>query len=200
MASNGMATQESRIKFKPRTTTHEIQPDAPEGEWQARILKGKSKALVTQKGDPRLIMQLKLEKAEDEKNEKFQGAEVSFSVIFFDDDDPERKRACNLMKGRLRGLCEAVDVEYADVYPTDIRDDHPDKVFGFRKLFDALEGKTLHLWTRHNRRAQESGEEVVDTEIAFRAPGAGLVTKAVEGGDEDRPGRNKKAAGKGGRR
>lgn len=199
MASNGMATQESRIKFKPRTTTHEIQPDAPEGEWQARILKGKSKALVTQKGDPRLILAIKLEKAEDEKNEKFQGAEVSFSVIFFDDDDPERKRACNLMKGRLRGLCEAVDVEYADVYPTDIRDDHPDKVFGFSKLFTALEGKTLHLWTRHNRRAQESGEEVVDTEIAFRAPGAGLVTKTEDTDDEDRPGRKAKA-GKGGRR
>lgn len=190
--ANGTAQQESRIKFKPRTTTHEVQPDAPEGEWQGRILKGKSKALVTQKGDPRVLFQIKLEKAEDEKNEKYQGAEVTNSILFFDDEDPERKRAANMMKSRLRALCEAVDVEYADVYPTDIRDDHPDKVFGFRKLFDALEGKTLHLWTRHNRRTQESGEEVVDTEISFRAPGAGLVTRSEETDEDERPGRKAK--------
>jgi hypothetical protein len=185
---------EKVLKFKPRKSSVENIPDAPEGEWEARIPKGKCKVLVTQKGDPRLIIPFKLEKAEDEKNESFQGSEVQMSVIIFDDADNEKRRGANMMKDRLRNLCNAVDVDFGDVYPTDIEDDT-----SFKPLFGALEGKTLTIWTVHTTRQNESGETLTDTEIRFKKPGSGLVTKgANDDEDEDeKPGKKKAAAGGG---
>lgn len=188
--ANGQTTTEKKIQFKPRKTSTEIQPDAPEGEWEAMIPKGKCKVLVTQNGDPRLIIPHKLLKAEDEKNVSHQGAEVNQSVIIFDDEDPEKRRGANMMKGRLRALCEAVDVEFADVYPDEVSD-----ASDFDKLFAALEGKKLTIWTVHTKRQAQSGEEVTDTEIRYKKPGAGLVTKGAGGDeDDDRPGKKKPAA------
>ena len=164
--ANGTATQEKKLAFKPRKTSTEIQPDAPEGEWQARIPKGKCKCLVTQKGDPRLIIPFKLEKAEDEKNESHEGSEVSLSIIVFDDEDPAKRRGANMMKSRLRALCEAVDVDWTEVYPTEVND-----TSDFDALFSALEGKTLTVWTIHTKRANEqTGETIRRPRCASASP------------------------------
>jgi hypothetical protein len=192
--ANGTQTQEKKLQFKPRKSSTEIQPDAPEGEWESLIPKGKCKVLVTQKGDPRLIIPFKLEKAEDEKNEPFQGSEVSMSIIIFDDADPEKRRGANMMKGRLRALCEAADLDFGEVYPTEVND-----ASDFDPLFRALEGKRLTVWTVHTKRTAESGEEVTDTEVRFKKPGAGLVTKGASDDDDERPGK-KASAKKGARR
>jgi hypothetical protein len=185
---------DKKLAFKPRKSSTENIPDAPEGEWEARIPKGKCKTLVTQKGDPRLIIPFKLEKAEDEKNETFLGSEVSMSVIIFDDADNEKRRGANMMKDRLRSLCNAVDVDFGDVYPTSIESEED-----FKPLYSALEGKTLTIWTIHTTRTNDSGETITDTEIRFKKPGSGLVTKGAEGDEDEKPGKKKPAA-KAGRR
>ena len=184
---------EKVLQFKPRKSSHENIPDAPEGEWEARIPKGLCKVMVTQKGDPRLIIPFKLEKAADEKNVTYQGSQVQMSVIIFDDEDNEKRRGANMMKDRLRNLCNAIDVDFKEVYPEEIKD-----AGDFAALFHAIEGKTLTIWTQHSSRTTESGEVLVDTEIRFKKPGAGLVIKGTEkDDDDDRPGRGKgKANGK----
>ena len=176
---------EKVLAFKPRKTSTEIVPDAPEGEWESRIPKGKCKVTVTQKGDPRLIIPFKLEKAADEKNEPFQGSEVSLSIIVFDEEDNEKRRGANMMKSRLRALCEAVDVEWEEVYPSEVKEPAD-----FDPLFRALEGKTLTIWTMHTTRTNESGETITDTEVRFKKPGAGLVTRGADSDDDDKPAKN----------
>lgn len=183
--ANGTQTTGGKIQFKPRKTSTEIVPDAPEGEWEFLIPKGKCKVVVTQKGDPRLIIPHKLEKAAEEKNETFNGSEVTQAVIVFDDEDNEKRRGANMMKGRLRALCEAVDVDFGETYPTEV-----EKVEDFDPLFRALEGKRGTCWTVHTTRTAESGELITDTEIRYKKPGAGLVTKGADD-DDDKPGKGK---------
>lgn len=187
--SNG--TQDQKLQFKPRKIAKVQQPDAPEGEWGARIPKGKCKMLITRAGDPRLIIPFKLEKAEDEANEKYQGAEVQLSIIVFDVEDATKRKGSNMMVGRLRALCETVDVEFDEVYPDEVTDKSD-----FDKLFTALEGKTLTIWTVHTTRKVESGETITDTEIRFKKPGAGLVTKGADKDEDEAPARGKKTAGR----
>ena len=182
---------EKVLAFKPRKTSTEIVPDAPEGEWESRIPKGKCKMTVTQKGDPRLIIPFKLEKADDEKNEPFQGSEVSMSIIVFDEEDNEKRRGANMMKGRLRALCEAVEVDWEELYPTEVS-----KAEDFDPLFRALEGKTLTIWTVHTTRTNDSGETITDTEVRFKKPGAGLVTKGAVSDDDEKPSKKGKTNGK----
>lgn len=181
---------EKKLAWSPRKTSTEIKPDAPEGEWEAQIPKGKCKVTVTQKGDPRLVIPFKLVTANDEKNEAHQGAEVSFSVIIFDDEDPEKRRGANMMKTRLRNLCIACDVDFGEVYPTEVTEPSD-----FDILFGALEGKKLTIWTVNTkRRNEQTGEEQTDTEIRFSKPGAGLVTKGADDEADERP--KAKAKGK----
>jgi hypothetical protein len=187
--ANGTATQqEGKLRFKPRKTSTEQIPDAPEGEWEALIPKGKCKFTVTQNGDPRIIIPFKLVKAEDEKNETYQNSEVNLQVIIFDDEDNEKRRAANMSKGRLRALCEACDIVFGDVYPSEVSTEHD-----FDKLFAAVEGKKVQVWTVHTTYTNQSNETVQQTEIRFKEPGAGLVTKGVEADDDDgRPGKAKR--------
>lgn len=189
--ANGTQQQGQRIQFKPRKTSTERLPDAPEGEWEALIPKGKCKVLVTQNGDPRVIIPVKLVKAASEENESFQNSEVQFSVIIFDDDDTSKRRAANMMKDRLRQLCEAVEVEFGEVYPTEVSSDQD-----FAKMFGEIEGKKLTVWTVHNKRRSDTGEEIVDTEVRFKQPGTGLVSAKSDDEDEDRPGKKPAAKGK----
>lgn len=192
--SNGTATQQQgKIKFKPRTSSLENHPDAPEGGWAFLIPKGKIRVSTTQKGDPQVVIPHKLTKANEEKNEPFQGSEVQQRIIFFDESTGEGKRNSNMQRDRLRQLCTAVDVDFADVYPTEIKDDS-----SFEPLIKALEGCSGSCWTVHRDRQMENGEKVTNTNVVYREPGAGLVTKSADSDDDDRPG--KKAAAKKGKR
>ena len=190
MANGTQTHDDKKLSWKPRKLSKEILPDAPEGEWEARIPKGKSKVTVTQKGDPRILISFKLEKAADEENEKFQGAEVTFSAIIFDEEDPDRRRASNMMKGRLRALCEWAGVELADVFPEECNSPED-----FKALFDAVEGSTGTVWTVHSKRKAESGEEMTDTEVRFSKPGGGAQARREE--ESDDRGSKKKTAKKG---
>jgi hypothetical protein len=182
---------EKKLAFKPRKTSTEIKPDAPEGEWEALIPKGKCKMLVTKNGDPRLIIPFKLEHAADEKNESFQGSEVAHSIIIFDEDDATKRRGANMMKQRLRALCNALDIDVGHVYPEEVSSEED-----FRPLFDALEGSKLTIWTTHSKRLAESGEEITDTEVRFSKPGSGLVTKGNDDDDDHASSRKGKKGSK----
>lgn len=188
--ANGTATAEKKLQFKPRKTSTEQLPDAPEGEWEALIPRGGCKVVKTQNDDPRVLIPLKLEKAADEANESFQGSVVQLSAIIFDDDDAEKRRAANMSKSRLRALCEACDVDFGEVYPTEVS-----SADDFKPLFDAVEGKRLTIWTKHNTYKNKANEMVTDTEVRFRAPGSGtLESKDADENDDDRPSRTKTKA------
>ena len=62
--------------------------------------------------------------------------------------------------------------------------------------FKAIEGKDLTVWTVHNKRQNDSGEEIVDTEVRFKEPGSGLVTKGADS-DEMPPPPTQKLKAKG---
>ena len=191
--ANSASTQNSKDKkrsWKPRKTSTEIKPDAPDDEWEDPIPKGKCKVLVTQKGDPRLVIPFKLVTANDEKNESHQGSEVSVSIIIFDDEDPEKRRGANMMKTRLRNLCNALDVDFGEVYPTEVNSEED-----FDPLFAAIEGQKLTVWTVNSKRINEStGEEQTDTDVRFSKPGSGLATKGKDDEDEEdvKPAKNAK--------
>lgn len=185
--ANGTTTQDRKLSWKPRKSSKDVLPDAPVGEWEASVLK-KCKVTVTQKGDPRILIPFRLDKAMEEENEKYQGATVTLAIIFFDEEDSEKVRGSNMMKGRLRALCEALDVNYDEVYPENIESEED-----FRPLFDAIEGKKgFTLWTVHNKRTLESGEEVLDTEVRFSKPGRAQPQHA-DAEDEPRGGKGKGA-------
>lgn len=202
--SNGTTQQQTagRMKFKPRTSSLENHPDAPEGGWEFTIPKGKVRFSTTQKGDPQLVIPHKLTVAKEDKNESFQGTEVQQRIIFFDESTGEGKRNSNMQRDRLRQLCTAVGVEFADVYPTNIEDDStPSRPLPscFKPLADALEGTSGECWTVHRTSAMGNGETRTNTNINYKEPGAGLVTRGEESDDDDRPSK-KAAAKKGGKR
>jgi hypothetical protein len=190
--ANGTSTHngDKKLAWKPRKTSTEIKPDAPEGEWEALIPKGKCKVLVTQNGDPRLLIPFKLVTANDDRNEAHQGSEVTFSVIIFDDEDAEKRRGANMMKTRLRSLCNALDIDFGEVYPTEVNEPSD-----FDPLFAAIEGKRITIWTTHSKRLNaQTGEEQTDTEVRFAKPGSGLktVSKDSDEDEDDRPAKTKK--------
>jgi hypothetical protein len=186
--------QTARVQFKPRKTVTEIQPDAPEGEWGALIPKGRTKITTTapeKGGDPVINWEFKLEKAEDEKNEHFQGQVITTRSTFYDASDSNRRKAANMQLTWLRSLCEACDVEFSEVYPEELSS--PDDL---TPPIDAIEGKRITIWTVHRKSQSASGEDMVNVDIRFKKPGAGLVTKTDADDDDDK----KKPAKKGGRR
>jgi hypothetical protein len=185
---NNGTTTERRLSWKPRTSSKEIVPDAPEGEWEASIPKGKIKVTSTQKQDPRLLIPFRLDKAADKANESYQGATVPLSIIFFDEEDPERIKAANMMKVRLRAACEALGVDYDEVYPETIETEED-----FNAIKDAFEGKSATIWTVHTSRKTENGETIVDTDIRFSKPGRASARHEDEE-DEPRKGKGGKTS------
>jgi len=197
--ANGQTESSSRkVEFRPRKFSHDDIPLAPEAKWMGRIVKGTCKATMTGDGDPKLSMPFKLEKADDPAHEKFQGMEIPFSVTLVDDANVKRTRAANFARGRLRTLCEAMDLEFAEVFPGEIK-----SLKDFDPFFRAVEGKLIELWTAENTFRASSGEQVTNIEVRFSAPGAGLATKGDDEEEEEeteeeseRPGRKPKKKAK----
>ena len=154
---------EKKGTFRRRRVSAEIVRDVPEGEWKFLISKGTCRVTVTQAGDPRLLIPFQIEKI-DENDGTLRG-QVTLSVIVFDDEDSEKRHAANMMKSRLRGLCEAVNVDLAVSYPTEVSE-----ASDFDPLFRALEGKRGTCWTVHRKLQAQSGETITDVEARFSKP------------------------------
>lgn len=185
---------QQRLTLKPRKTVTTIQPDAPEGKWEALIPKGKCKIVQTaaeKGGDPGVMLVFKLQEADDEKNRSFQNSELFQRVYFYGADDADHRRAANMNLQFMRGLCEATDLDFADIYPTEISEDGHE----LQELIEALEGKSVTIWTVHRKSKAGNGEEMINVDIRFKEPGAGLVSNDNAGDEEERPGKTKKAAG-----
>ena len=141
----------------------EIAPDAPAGEWEASIPRGKCKVQPTKEDHyPMLIVPIRLDKTDetDEAYEKALGAELSSMIVFFGDEKAQCGLVCREL--RLRQLCEAADVDL-DVIPKVIEDPEND----LEPLIRALEGKKLTVWTVLTTR-KDTGEVVTDVRFQTR--------------------------------
>lgn len=188
-------TQQPKVQFKKRSLTHEQQPDAPEGKWTVTVPKGKSKPVTTaaeKGGDPGILFQLKITKADDEKNESFQGSHLPLRLYFYDGGDPEKRKQANMNLRTATSLAEACELDLKDIYPDEL-----DGEEDLWKIIEKVEGKTFDVWTTH-RTSEFNGEKMINVDIRFREPGSGLATKPSDDEDDERPG--KKPAAKGSKR
>ena len=162
-----------RVKFD----VNEIAPDAPAGEWQVSIPRGKCKVQPTKEDHyPMLIVPIRLD-ATDEDDDVFQkalGSELSSMIVFFGD---EKARAARMSKLRLRQLCEAADVDL-DLVPKVIEDPEND----LEPLIRALEGSKFTAWTTLQTR-KDTGEVV--TEVRFQNPTKALSAAGDDDDDDD---------------
>jgi hypothetical protein len=185
MASNAAATQEKKLSFKPRTMSKTDHPDAPDGGWDAIIPKGRSKASVStdEEKNPVANIVFKLLKADEEENESHQGSEISQRFTWYDIEGyPNRKKADNMNRGRIRGMCEAVELEFDEVYPEEVK-----TMKDIEDFIEAFEGKKLKIYTR-TRTYESNGEQRNQTEVLFRDPNARVGgTAQTDDDNEDRP-------------
>lgn len=172
---------------------NEIAPDAPAGEWQVSIPRGKCKTQPTREERfPMVIVPIRLEKTEEDGEvfEKALGTELS-TFLVFGGKTPQGER---MAKIRIRQLCEAADVDL-DLIPKNIGDDPENELAEFIR---ALEGKKFTAWTKIQTR-KDTGEDV--TELSFVNPSRTLSAKNEddddsEGDDDDDAPESKPARGK----
>lgn len=156
---------------------NEIAPDAPAGEWQVSIPRGKCKVQPTKEDHfPMIIVPIRLDSTEedDEAFQKSLGTELS-TFLVFGAKTPRGERMCKL---RIRELCEAADVDL-DLIPKKLGDDPENEL---EPLIRALEGKKFTAWTKLQAR-KDTGEVV--TEISFRDMNKLLTTGAGDDDDDD---------------
>lgn len=185
-------TQESKLNFKPRKISHEQRPDAPEGKWEASIPKGKSKPVTTapeKGGDPGMLLSIKLDKADDEKNESFQGAIIPLRIYFYDQSDPDKRRGANANLRTATELSEALELELSEIYPDEIKSEQD-----LWDIIEKLEGKHFDVWTVHRKSTMPNGDATINVDLRFKEPGAGLQTRKIDE-DEEEEERPRRAAG-----
>jgi|SRR5271157_907814 len=186
MAAASKQAQTPKIALKPveHYDVNDIAPDAPAGEWDVCVSRGKGKAVATKKGDPMITLYVRLEKTDEEGEEfvKALGTELRTNIIF-----GLTGRGDKMNKQRLRHMCEAADVDI-DVIPKAIR-----TLDDLQPLIRALEGKKFKAWTTI-RLHSDTGEE--ETELQFLNPHGTLAAPSEDEDEEASPGR-KNAKGKG---
>lgn len=170
-------TQDKKMAYaRVSFDVNEIAPDAPAGEWQVSIPRGKCKVQPTKENRfPMVIVPIRLDSTEDDNDEALQkalGAELSVFLVF----GGKTPRGERMGKLRIRQLCEAADVDL-DIIPKDLGED-PDSEL--EPLIRALEGKKFTAWTRLQTR-KDTGE--VTTEVLFQDPNKML--SSAKGGDDD---------------
>ena len=189
-----------KLTYKPTKGSGDLRPGLPAGQWidseiapAAKFTPGQTKA-----GDPMLTFPIKMGKPHEdspEENASFKGAEHTFRIIIYSDDD-KRTGAVNFARRNFRALCEAVGVDYDEVYPKQMKTSDD-----WEPIIEALAGKTIeNLWSTVNERQMDSGEKVLNVDLRFTAP---PETSGGDGGssdDEDEAPARGKAAKKSSRR
>jgi len=167
--NQGKKLEYKRVQFD----VNEIAPDAPAGEWDVSIPRGKCKVQPTREEHfPMIIVPIRLDKT-DEDDEQFQkalGTELSTFLVF----GAKTPRGERMAKLRIREVCEAADVDL-DLIPKVIEDPETD----LEPLIRALEGKKFKAWTKLQAR-KDTGEVV--SELMFRDPNR---TLSAAGDDDD---------------
>jgi len=141
-----------------------IPPDAPEGQWEATIVRNKTTVKPTSAGDPRVRFLVRLDTAEDDANESYQGTVLDLAFIFFDDNDASKRRGSKMNKTKLQDLARQINLDLGIIkFTTD------DPAEDLKAFVEAVEGQKLTVWTQH-RRNKETGE--VQVEVNLRKPGS----------------------------
>lgn len=182
--ANGTQTQSGggRLTFKKTEGSGTVRPNLPADHWtDCLIPRGGLKVTATKNSEPMLNIRIKLGTPDNDENASFKGAEETLRIVFYSDSDGEKVRAANMSRVRLRGLCEAIDVDYDEVYPATIESEDD-----FNDLIQALENKKVpEMWTTHREGRMPSGEMTVNIDLHFKEPGAGLATAKADDEDED---------------
>lgn len=160
---SGEATlQYRKIKFE----AGRILPDAPAGEWQATVVRGKSRVSPTKNGDPMITFQVRLDKAEDEANESFEGTQLPLRVILVDDADGGTpafaKRRTKMLLRELSAQC-SFDL---DIVPNELGDTQAEVESALKPFINAVEGSGLNIWTTLSDDRQDPTIKRVDVHLS----------------------------------
>jgi hypothetical protein len=158
-----------KLTYKPTKGSGDLRPGLPAGQWvDSTITRDKFTPGQTKAGDPMLAFPIKMGKPHEdspEENASFQGAEHTFRIIIYSDDD-KRTGAVNFARRNFRALCEAVGVDYDEVYPKQMKSSDD-----WEPIIEALAGKTIeNLWSTVTERNMDSGEKVLNVDLRFTAP------------------------------
>jgi hypothetical protein len=189
-----------KLTYKPTKGSGDLRPGLPAGQWidseiapAAKFTPGQTKA-----GDPMLTFPIKMGKPHEDspdENSSFKGAEHTFRIIIYSDDD-KRTGAVNFARRNFRALCEAVGADYDEVYPKQMKTSDD-----WEPIIEALAGKTIeNLWSTVNERQMDSGEKVLNVDLRFTAPPETSGGGGGSSDDEDEAPARGKAAKKGSRR
>ena len=188
-----------KLTYKPTKGSGDLRPGLPAGQWidseiapAAKFTPGQTKA-----GDPMLTFPIKMGKPHEdspEENASFKGAEHTFRIIIYSDDD-KRTGAVNFARRNFRALCEAVGADYDEVYPKQMKSSDD-----WEPIIEALAGKTIeNLWSTVQERKMDSGEKVLNVDLRFTAPPETSGSSESSDDEDEAPARGK-AAKKGSRR
>lgn len=169
--------QSKKLEYKRvQFDVNEIAPDAPAGEWDVSIPRGKCKVQPTREDHfPMIIVPIRLDKTEedDDSFQKALGTELSTFMVF----GAKTLRGERMAKLRIREICEAADVDL-DLIPKVIEDPEND----LEPLIRALEGKKFKAWTKLQAR-KDTGE--ITSELMFRDPNRTLSAASEDDEDEN---------------
>lgn len=189
-----------KLTYKPTKGSGDLRPGLPAGQWIDSDIAAASKFVPgqTKAGDPMLTFPIKMGKPHEdspEENNSFKGAEHTFRIIIYSDDD-KRTGAVNFARRNFRALCEAVGVDYDEVYPKQMKSSDD-----WEPVIEALAGKTIeNLWSTVAERQMDSGEKVLNVDLRFTAPPEASGGSGASDEEEDDKPRGKGAAKKSSRR
>lgn len=160
-----------------------LPPDAGVGGYDARI--EKARARVSGKGNPTIVLDVKLLTADEAENEASEKAVISEFLSFLGEDAQGNKFA----KLRLRKWLDKLGIGY-DIVPKRI-----ESLADFDELCDALQGQELKVYVSH-RTDKESGD--VRCQINLDPPKSAFGAEAADAEPEAPPAKTptKKAAAK----
>jgi hypothetical protein len=177
-ANAAKKNDQKKMQYKPVVyDVEDIAPDAPAGEWQMSIPRGKCKIQPTREDHfPMVVVPIRLDKTEEDEEifEKALGTELTVFLVF----GGKSPRAERLSKLRVRQACELLDIDL-DIIPKKLTENAEDELQPFVR---ALEGKKFTGWTILRDRS-DTGETV--TEVSFVNPSRALVATDSEEDDED---------------
>jgi hypothetical protein len=182
-----------KLTYKPTKGSGDLRPGLPAGQWIDSEIAPASKFTPgqTKAGDPMLTFPIKMGKPHEDspdENTSFKGAEHQFRIIIYSDDD-KRTGAVNFARRNFRALCEAIGVDYDEVYPKQMKSSDD-----WEPVIDALSGKTIeNLWSTVNERQMDSGEKVLNVDLRFTAPPESSGSSGGSDDEEETPARGKAA-------
>jgi hypothetical protein len=175
-----------KLTYKPTKGSGDLRPSLPAGHWLDSEIAPASKFVPgqTKAGDPMLTFPIKMGKPGDdmpEENESFKGAEHTFRIIIYSDDD-KRTGAVNFARRNFRSICEAVGADYDEVYPKQMKSSDD-----WEPVIEALAGKTIeNLWSTVQERKMDSGEKVLNVDLRFTEPAA-TASSSGDAEEEEEP-------------